>query len=592
MKIIDFKNNFLKKLILLIIIFSIMFTSFNYFFYLRNKYLIIKVNGETLNQKIINDEYISEVIKNKKKIKKYNDIEKINKCLTNIRNKIILKYINNVLLLQYAKKINININDEEIKKKINNSVLFFTNKKFDKYKHDFFLNEFKINDVKYINNLRNDLIIKKLLNIIKKTDFVLNDEINNFAKKKFQERTIQEIKININKLIKKQNVLNKDIIKYYICNKKKFYTPLKIKIKFNIINYKNFYIKIKERDIKNYYLKNISKFIIKQKKLYRIIQTKNIKDAYNIMFKLKNGSSFKDLSLKKSIDYISSYRYGYLGWMDKYNEPKEIKIANLKYKGQISKIIESNKGFVIIYLEKIFPKKTIEFKKAHNYIKKILSRNKKKKILNNLKHILLSTNKKNIFFYKTNFLNKKQILKKINKINNKKNNYIDNKIHILNLNKQNKLIFKCISYKKPQIKNINEVKNDIKDILIKQKKNKEILREYKKIALCLESKEKYEILKKYNIKFLNQQIISKKKIFINNFEKSIFQLKKCQKPIYNIYKEKNDFKLIKLISIKNKKISKKEKEKIKRYIKNIHYLMIINSFINDLLENSKITYKY
>ena len=70
--------------------------------------------------------------------------------------------VNNVLLEQYAKKIKLEVNDNQIKEIILNSNLFIKNKKFNKGKYFDYLASINLTHNEYI-----DLIKKKLNKISK-----------------------------------------------------------------------------------------------------------------------------------------------------------------------------------------------------------------------------------------------------------------------------------------------------------------------------------------------------------------------------------------------------------------------------------------
>ena len=130
--------------------------------------------------------------------------------------------------------------------------------------------------------------------------------------------------------------------------------------------------KISEKDLKEYYEKNASKFKQPESVKLRIISAKDEKKAQDILARIKAGEDFGDLAYKMSED---SYRVksGDIGYMHKGRMLPEIEEAAFKLKvGEISDLIKADNNWYIIKLEDKKPEHQLPFEEAKDKLKKEL----------------------------------------------------------------------------------------------------------------------------------------------------------------------------------------------------------------------------
>jgi parvulin-like peptidyl-prolyl isomerase len=130
--------------------------------------------------------------------------------------------------------------------------------------------------------------------------------------------------------------------------------------------------KITEKDLKEYYEKNPSKFKQPDTVKLRIITTTDEKKAQDILAKIKAGEDFGDLAYKMSED---SYRVksGDIGYMHKGRMLPEIEEAAFKLKvGEMSDLIKADNNWYIIKLEDKKPEHQLSFEEIKDKLKKEL----------------------------------------------------------------------------------------------------------------------------------------------------------------------------------------------------------------------------
>ena len=127
---------------------------------------------------------------------------------------------------------------------------------------------------------------------------------------------------------------------------------------------------ISEKDLKEYYEKNPSKFKQPDTVKLRIITTTDEKKAQDILAKIKAGEDFGDVAYKMSED---PYRVkgGDIGYMHKGRMLAEIEEAAFKLKvGEVSDIVKAENAWFIIKLEDKKPEHIVAFEEIKGQLEK------------------------------------------------------------------------------------------------------------------------------------------------------------------------------------------------------------------------------
>jgi len=135
-----------------------------------------------------------------------------------------------------------------------------------------------------------------------------------------------------------------------------------------------------DEEMEEYYRKHPDEFKTTRKVEASVILLKTRKEAESIRSQLQNGADFSELARKYSIDAPSSSKGGSLGVVEKGKTFPEIDhvLFNLK-EGEISDIIETQFGFNIFRVDKIYPEKVKPFDAVKDQIKKKILRYKETK---------------------------------------------------------------------------------------------------------------------------------------------------------------------------------------------------------------------
>lgn len=612
------KNKTVLKIVFVVIVLSLLLTGTVGYIVIGSKDYIVKINDSLITK----NQFIQAVKQEKELFKKEGLEDYYYKIINNKKEKNIFyqNILNNligiVLLNQYAHKIGLSVSEHKIKKEIYNMDFFKKNGVFDKKKYEFFFKKYNIKENDFLKDVYENLINRQLIKIYLNNEFVLPEEYKLYADFILEKREIKMAKLFFSDYFNKQNVKENELLEYYNKNKNNFFSTEKIKIdyiKFNLNSqYKN--INISDSEVETFYKNNKDYFTDKERRHYSMIQLDTKKEADSIISSLNSGVDFKYLAFKKSTDKFSATKNGSIGWFDSLSTPSEIINANLNKIGQISKLIQLGKHYIIFRLDNIKYKKVKSLKLVKKNIINIL---KNKKALNlfsllkkNIKNVISQYKENDIYkissiynskVISTNWFSKNNVPKGINynkliysvfnsDLTIKKTN--KNFLNLINLDKKNFIVFKNKDYKPKKILSFSQSKKKIFNLI---KLNKTFLKMKEKsnqLILRLKNNKNKDVSK-------NTEIIFSKSFIVNRFlsEKKLsdivfsMPIPKKNNPIYFTIKDNdNNLVIIKLIRIINNSLKKDKLKLFSEYYNNLFSNIIFELFISNLRENAKINF--
>jgi len=116
-------------------------------------------------------------------------------------------------------------------------------------------------------------------------------------------------------------------------------------------------VTVTDADVAAYYDQHKSSFGQPERKKFAVIVLKSQADAEAVLAELKKGEDFAALAKTKSTDTFTGKRGGELDWMEPETTLDDFKNANLTEKGQISGVIKSSSGYLILRLNDLEPAK-------------------------------------------------------------------------------------------------------------------------------------------------------------------------------------------------------------------------------------------
>lgn len=349
-------NHVVLKIILGLIILSFVLTGVGNYLIGGNNDYAAKVNGQEISRAQLEQAFNSERSRQQQMLgDQFSQLASNDGYMQQIRQQALSQLIDLALLDSYIKDLHLSISDDQVKQAIFNQQAFQTNGKFDNAKYLGLIGNMGFSADQYAEALRKQLSNQQLINAVANTDFMLKGETSKLVELVSQQRVIRQATLDVNALAAKQTVSDDEINQYYQQHKTSFMAPEQFRVSYILMDAASMQQDASEADIQAWYDQHKADYTQPQRNRYSVIQTKTEADANALLTQLKGGASFTELAKSKSIDPISARKGGDMGWLEPATTPDELKNAGLTEKGQMSGVIKSSVGFLIVRLEDIQP---------------------------------------------------------------------------------------------------------------------------------------------------------------------------------------------------------------------------------------------
>ncbi|MGD8203371.1 peptidylprolyl isomerase [Pantoea sp. FN0305] len=362
-------NHVVLKIILGLIILSFVLTGVGNYLIGGNGDYAAKVNGQEISRAQLDRAFNNERSRQQQMLgEQFSQLAGNAGYMQQMRQQALAQLVDEMLLDQYAKELNLAISDEQIKQAIFNQPAFQTNGKFDNAKYLSLINNMGFTADQYAEALRKQLTTQQLISAIAGTDFMLSGETDALAALVSQQRVVRQATLNVDALAAQQQVSDDEIKNYYAQHKSSFLAPEQFRVSYIKLDAASMQESASEADIQSWYEQHKAEYAQPQRNRYSIIQTKSEADAQAILEQLKKGADFAALAKEKSADPISARKGGDMGWLEPSTTPDELKEANLTSKGQLSGVVKSSVGFLIVRLDDIQPEQIKPLAEVHDAI--------------------------------------------------------------------------------------------------------------------------------------------------------------------------------------------------------------------------------
>lgn len=350
-------NSLVLKIIFGIIIVSFILTGVSGYLIGGGNNYAAKVNDQEISRGQFENAFNSERNRMQQQLgDQYSELAANEGYMKTLRQQVLNRLIDEALR-SVRSELKLGISDEQVKQAIFATPAFQVDGKFDNSRYNGILNQMGMTADQYAQALRNQLTTQQLINGVAGTDFMLKGETDELAALVAQQRVVREAAIDVNALAAKQPVTEQEIASYYEQNKNNFMTPEQFRVSYIKLDAATMQQPVSDADIQSYYDQHQDQFTQPQRTRYSIIQTKTEDEAKAVLDELNKGGDFAALAKEKSADIISARNGGDMGWLEDATIPDELKNAGLKEKGQLSGVIKSSVGFLIVRLDDIQPAK-------------------------------------------------------------------------------------------------------------------------------------------------------------------------------------------------------------------------------------------
>lgn len=372
-------NNVVLKIILALIMLSFILTGVGSYLIGGSNDYAAKVNDQDISRAQLEQAMQSERGRLQQKLGEQFSVLAANEgYMQQLRQQVLGQLINNVLLDQYARKLGLTVSDEQVKESIRQIPDFQTGEHFDNNRYLALINQLGYTPEQFAQLQRQQLINQQLLKAFSDTGFVLPIEVQAMSALVLQQRDVRLATLDLKALQAEQKVTDEELQAYYDQNKHNFIAPEQMKVSFIAMDAAAMQsnITVTEEDIAAYYDQNRSSYTQPERRNYSVIQFKTEAEAKAALDELKKGADFAVIAKEKSTDIISRNNGGELGWLEPETTPDEVKAANLSEKGQLSDVIKSSVGYLIVRLNDIKPELVKPLSEVHDELAKKLKQEK------------------------------------------------------------------------------------------------------------------------------------------------------------------------------------------------------------------------
>ena len=372
-------NHVVLKIILALIILSFVLTGVGNYLIGGSGDYAAKVNGQTIERAQLEQAFQSERSRMQQQLgDQFSALAGNEGYMQQMRRQVLSQLIDNMLLDQYAKKLGLAVSDDQIKDAIRKAPYFQTNGQFDNAKYLDLIGRMGYTADNTAQPMRQQFVNQQVNQAFGDSGFVLPSESQAMAALVLQERDVRLATIDLKALQAKQSAGDDELKAYYDQNKNSFIAPEQVKVSYIPLDAASMQdkVKVSEEDISAYYDQHKSSYGQPERKNYSVIQLKTEAEANAALDELKKGADFATLAKEKSTDIISRRTGGELGWLEPETTADELKQANLTEKGQLSGVVKSSVGYLIVRLNDIEPEKVKPLSEVHDAIAKQVQQEK------------------------------------------------------------------------------------------------------------------------------------------------------------------------------------------------------------------------
>ncbi len=358
-KLREAQHSIALKVVLGIIILSFVLTGVQGFLSANSNY-VAKVDGQEITRQQFEQAFQTERTNLQQRMgDNFNTLAADPNYLTMLRKEVLNRLIDDVLLNQYAKSLDLRVSDDQIKQGIVTMPEFQKEGRFDNAQYLDLIQRAGFTPDAFSEYMRQQMVRQQLLSAFTGSDFVLPKESEQTFALLTQERDVRLATIPVQPLEAAQSVTEQELKDYYEKNPTRFMSPEQAKVRYVEINASELQkaVKVDDATISQYYQENKARFSQPERRKLSHILVSNEKAAQAIEDELKKGADFATLAKEKSEDKFSGRKGGELGWTDKgVMDPAFDQAAfALTAKGDVSAIVKTQFGYHVIRLDDIQP---------------------------------------------------------------------------------------------------------------------------------------------------------------------------------------------------------------------------------------------
>ena len=359
--------------IVALIVVSFVFTGVGSYISSNNTNAVAVVNGEEIDAGTLENAYNNERARLESQFgEAVNSLFSSESYVTQFRNDILERLINDALIAQKATELGLRVGDDEIKKTIATLPEFQLAGSFDNTIYRNTLSRAGFSPSNFAEYMRNQMTRQQLVQAINGSSFSLQHQVSKMLALQEQTRNAQSLQIDVNKYQESIVLTEEEIQAYYDANLMNFDTQEQVKLAYVTLSVDDLKINMSASIEEAQQSYNENKDLYSTEEIRRVshilFETSVDEDAArvkaeSVLAQLKSGGDFAALAEENSDDIVSAEDGGDLGEINQTDYEGAFGDAAyaLSGAGAISELVETEFGFHIIKLTEFTPSETTSF---------------------------------------------------------------------------------------------------------------------------------------------------------------------------------------------------------------------------------------
>lgn len=300
-----------------------------------------------------------------------------------MKGRILQQLIERELLLQASADAGLRVDNSMLGATIRSIPAFQQDGKFSKTLYEQYLRRQGLSPKGFEEKLRRDLVAQQLYSGLTQTEFATSSEIESYLAVKNQTRNIGYVVVPVSAFEQDIEVSEQDATEYYDANKDRFMVPEQVSIAYLEVNAQDIAagIEVSDEELKARYEAQKANYEQAEQRRARHILIRVAEDAApkevetakakaeKLLEELREGASFKELAKANSEDPGSAKEGGDLGFFSRGQMVPAFDQAAFSLKvGELSEPVRSSFGYHIIKLEEIKEKRLKSFEEVQGQL--------------------------------------------------------------------------------------------------------------------------------------------------------------------------------------------------------------------------------
>ncbi|MDP2570955.1 peptidylprolyl isomerase [Vibrio penaeicida] len=274
-----------------------------------------------------------------------------------LRQSVLDKMVNEILLENHAKSLGLRISDEQVLGMILQMPEFQLEGKFNQDIYESSLRRAGYTPESFGEVMRSSEVRNQLLQAVSASEFSLPGEVADQSKLITQTRDIRTLELNVEEFAKSANPSDEELQEYYSSNASQFTRPEQVKVSYLELSGDALKanVDVTEEDIEAYYQESIDQYSTAEQRSvsHILVQGDEEAKAQAILDELSAGAKFSELAKSRSEDIGSAETGGSLGWIERdvMDPAFEEAAFALTAVGDTTGLVKSDFGYHIIKLD-------------------------------------------------------------------------------------------------------------------------------------------------------------------------------------------------------------------------------------------------